>query len=108
MVWLNVLSYPQQAIRCHDTKWTESLPWSCGARACIKEDLNESCTEIVFGKTIVLFGEFFEPSSQTPTDPSEFLLRLKKHSGFKPTPASCHSSPHVFAHSPQNLLSCLC
>ncbi|GFS46255.1 gag-Pol polyprotein [Trichonephila inaurata madagascariensis] len=52
---------------CHDTKWTESLQVVLlGLRACIKEDLNASCTEMVFGKTIVLPGEFFEPSSQTP------------------------------------------
>ncbi|GFV69163.1 hypothetical protein TNCV_803531 [Trichonephila clavipes] len=69
----------KQAIRCHDTKWTESLPVVLlGLRACIKEDLNASCAEMVFGKTIVLPGEFFEPSSQTATDPSEFLLRLKE------------------------------
>ncbi|GFY78244.1 hypothetical protein TNIN_155391 [Trichonephila inaurata madagascariensis] len=33
---------------------------------------------MVFRKTIVLPGEFSEPSSQTPTDPSEFLLRLRE------------------------------
>ncbi|GFT13550.1 retrovirus-related Pol polyprotein from transposon 17.6 [Trichonephila clavipes] len=53
----------KQAIRCHDTKWTESLPVVLlGLRACIKEDLNATCAEMVFGKTIVLSGEFFEPS----------------------------------------------
>ncbi|GFS35886.1 transposon Tf2-9 polyprotein [Trichonephila inaurata madagascariensis] len=57
----------KQAIRCNDTKWTESLPVVLlGLRACIKKDLNAFCAEMVFGKTIVLPGEFFEPSSQTP------------------------------------------
>ncbi|GFQ96942.1 WW domain-containing protein [Trichonephila clavata] len=88
----------KQAIRCHDTKWTESLP--VVLRACIKEDLNASCSEMVFGKTIVLPGEFFESSSQTPTDPSEFLLRLREtFRTFKPTPASCHSSTSCFVHT---------
>ncbi|GFY68495.1 unconventional myosin-Id [Trichonephila inaurata madagascariensis] len=33
----------KQAIRCHNTKWTESLPVVLlGLRACIKEDLNAS------------------------------------------------------------------
>ncbi|GFY66050.1 gag-Pol polyprotein [Trichonephila inaurata madagascariensis] len=83
----------KQAIRCHDTKWTESLPVVLlGVRACIKEDLNASCAEMVFGKTIVLPGEFFEPSSQTPTDPSEFLLRLRET--FR-NPASIIHLPHV-------------
>ncbi|GFY76348.1 DUF5641 domain-containing protein [Trichonephila inaurata madagascariensis] len=91
----------KQAIRCHDTKWTESLPVVLlGLRACIKEDLNASCAEMVFGKTIVLPGEFFEPSSQTPTDPSEFLLRLREtFRTLKPTSASCHSSTSCFVHT---------
>ncbi|GFS47634.1 gag-Pol polyprotein [Trichonephila inaurata madagascariensis] len=91
----------KQAIRCHDTKWTESLPVVLlGLRACIKEDLNASCAEMVFEKTIVLPGEIFEPSSQTPTDPSEFLLRLREtFRTLKPTPASCHSSTSCFVHT---------
>ncbi|GFS32099.1 gag-Pol polyprotein [Trichonephila inaurata madagascariensis] len=90
----------KQAIRCHDTKWTESLPVVLlGLRACVKEDLNASCAEMVFGKTIVL-PEFFEPSSQTPTDLSEFLLRLREtFRTLKPTPASCHSSTSCFVHT---------
>ncbi|GFY60474.1 gag-Pol polyprotein [Trichonephila inaurata madagascariensis] len=55
---------------------------------------------MVFGKTNVLPGEFFEPSSQTPTDPSEFLLRLREtFRTLKPTLASCHSSTSCFAHT---------
>ncbi|GFQ85817.1 hypothetical protein TNCT_396731 [Trichonephila clavata] len=77
MVWLNVFIVPSSKL------FDVTIPneqnryqWSCWA--CIKEDLNASCAEIVFGKTIVLPGEFFEPSSQTRTDPSEFLLRLRE------------------------------
>ncbi|GFY59856.1 integrase catalytic domain-containing protein [Trichonephila inaurata madagascariensis] len=91
----------KQFIRCHDTKWTESLPVVLlGLRACIKEDLNASCAEMVFGKTIVLPGKYFEFSSQTPTDPSESLLRLREtFRTLKPTPASCHSSTSCFVHT---------
>ncbi|GFX31220.1 gag-Pol polyprotein [Trichonephila clavipes] len=91
----------KQAIRCRDTKWTESLPMVLlRMRAYIKEDLNASCTEMVFGKTIVLPGELFEPSNQTPTDPSEFLLRMKETFWtHKQTPASCHSSTSCFVHT---------
>ncbi|GFY77761.1 hypothetical protein TNIN_135301 [Trichonephila inaurata madagascariensis] len=95
-------------------KWTESLPVVLTGSASIASG-GPQCIlhfEMVFGKTIcVLPEEFFEPSSQTPTDPSEFSLKAEeKHSGhLKPTPASCHSSTSCFiAHSPQNLLSCLC
>ncbi|GFU40357.1 retrovirus-related Pol polyprotein from transposon 297 [Trichonephila clavipes] len=91
----------KQATRCHDTKWTESLPVVLlGLQAFIKEDLNASCAKMVFGKTIVLPGKFFEPSSQTPIDPSEFLLRLREtFRTLKPTPASCHSSTSCFVHT---------
>ncbi|GFV00923.1 hypothetical protein TNCV_1387371 [Trichonephila clavipes] len=91
----------KQAIRCHDTIWTESLPVVLlGLRACIKEDLNASCAEMVFGKTIALPGEFFEPLSQTPTDPSEYLLKLREtFRTLKPTPASCHSSTSGYVHT---------
>ncbi|GFR09294.1 uncharacterized protein TNCT_692861 [Trichonephila clavata] len=44
--------------------------------------------------------EFFEPSSQTPTDSSEFLLRLREtFRTLKPTPTSCHSSTSCFVHT---------
>ncbi|GFU47698.1 integrase catalytic domain-containing protein [Nephila pilipes] len=91
----------KQALRCHDTKWTESLPVVLlGLQACIKEDLNAPCSEMVFGKTIELPGEFFEPPSQAPTHPTEFLLRLKEtFRTLKPTPASCHSSTSCFVHT---------
>ncbi|GFU25433.1 gag-Pol polyprotein [Nephila pilipes] len=47
-----------QALRCHDTKWTKSLPVILlGLRTCIKEELNASCVDMVFGKIIVLPGE---------------------------------------------------
>ncbi|GFS87177.1 gag-Pol polyprotein [Trichonephila clavipes] len=69
----------KQAIRCQDTKWTKSLPVVLlGLRACVKEELNASCAEMVFGKTIVLPGEFLKPSSQTPSDLSKYLLRLRE------------------------------
>ncbi|GFT71132.1 gag-Pol polyprotein [Trichonephila clavipes] len=91
----------KQAIRGNDTKWAESLPVVLlGLRACIKENLNAFCAEMVFGKIFVLPGEFFEPSSLTPTDPSEFLLRLREtFRTLKPTPASCHSSTSCFVHT---------
>ncbi|GFR15328.1 gag-Pol polyprotein [Trichonephila clavata] len=101
----------KQAIRCHETKWTQSLP--VVLRAFIKEDLNASCAEMVFGKTIVLPGEFFEHSShtQTPTDPLEFLLGLREtFRTLKPTNYCFLSFIYLMfrAHILQNRLSCLC
>ncbi|GFS79254.1 gag-Pol polyprotein [Nephila pilipes] len=55
---------------------------------------------MVFGNTITLPGEFFEPPSQAPTDTSEFLSRLREtFRSLKPTPASCHSSTSCFVHT---------
>ncbi|GFX21415.1 uncharacterized protein K02A2.6 [Trichonephila clavipes] len=45
-------------------------------------------------------GEFSEPSSQNPTDPSEFLVRPREtFRTLKPTPASCHSFTSCFVHT---------
>ncbi|GFS44281.1 uncharacterized protein TNIN_485241 [Trichonephila inaurata madagascariensis] len=51
-----------------------------------KGDLNASCSEMVF--SIVLPGEFFEPSSQTQLIPPSFLKAERNIRTLKPTPAS--------------------
>ncbi|GFQ82979.1 transposon Ty3-I Gag-Pol polyprotein [Trichonephila clavata] len=57
-------------------------------------------TSVKFLGCLITAEEFFEPSSQTPTDPSEFLLRLREtFRTLKPTPASCHSSTSFFVHT---------
>ncbi|GFX88096.1 gag-Pol polyprotein [Trichonephila clavipes] len=91
----------KQALRCYDYKWTESLTVVLlGLRTCIKEDLNASCAEKVFGETIVLPGEFCESSSRAPTDSSEFLLRLREtFRTLKSTPASRYSSTSCSVHT---------
>ncbi|GFT83400.1 integrase catalytic domain-containing protein [Trichonephila clavipes] len=92
----------KQAIRCHDTKWTESLPVVLlGLRSCIKEDLNVYPALKWYLEKALCFQEreFFEPSSQTPTDLSEFLLRLREtFRSLKPTPAI--HLPHVSCTQP--------
>ncbi|GFX44939.1 gag-Pol polyprotein [Trichonephila clavipes] len=99
MVWLNVFIVPSSKLFGVTIQNGQSLTVVLlGLRQCIK-DVNAFCDEMVFGKTIVLPGEFFEPLSQTPTYPSEFLLRLRETSRtLKPTPASCHSSTSCFVH----------
>nr|XP_015921372.2 uncharacterized protein LOC107450149 [Parasteatoda tepidariorum] len=90
----------KQALRCHNTKWTESLPVVLlGLRNCFKEDLNASCVEMVYGQTVVLPGEFFEPPSDAPSDPTTYLSKLREtFRTLKPTPASCHSKSSCFVH----------
>ena len=51
-----------------------------GIRTALKEDLNATTAEMVFGSTLRLPGEFFSTSSATPLpDPSEFIKQLKTH-----------------------------
>ncbi|GFY58170.1 hypothetical protein TNIN_94281 [Trichonephila inaurata madagascariensis] len=72
----------KQAIRCHIHKMDGVATSGPVGSTSMHQGghLNASCAEMVFGKTIVLQENSFEPSSQTPTDPREFLLRLR-HSG---------------------------
>ncbi|GFS49036.1 hypothetical protein TNCV_3382971 [Trichonephila clavipes] len=63
----------KQAIRCRDTKWTESLPMVLlRMRVYIKEDLNASCAEMVV--------EGLKPSLTAPYQrPFEVSSRTDKH-----------------------------
>ncbi|GFY64729.1 gag-Pol polyprotein [Trichonephila inaurata madagascariensis] len=57
-------------------------------------------------RAIGLPGEFFEPLSQSPTYPSEFLLRPREtFRTLKPTPASCYSSTSCFVPTALNTCS---
>ena len=61
--------------------WISSLPLILlGIRTALKQDLNSTAAEMVYGTTLRLPGEFFAPSpiSSLP-DPSEFLNTLKVH-----------------------------
>ena len=66
------------AIKCHNTSnWVEILPIVLlGIRTAIKEDLNATAAEMVYGTGIRLPTEFFAPTKQQPN--SEFANRLKE------------------------------
>ena len=60
--------------------WMTSLPILLGIRTALKQDLNATTAEMVYGSTLRLPGEFFTPSPTTALpDPSEFLNTLKTH-----------------------------
>ncbi|GFY67369.1 transposon Tf2-6 polyprotein [Trichonephila inaurata madagascariensis] len=108
IVWLNVSSYPQASYSVSRYKMDRvATSGPVGLRACIKEDLNASCAEMVFGK-LLCFQENSLNLQVRPQliPPSFFPLKGERNiSDSKPTPASCHSSTPMFrAHSPQNLL----
>ena len=61
--------------------WMETLPLILlGIRTALKEDLNSTTAEMVYGTTLRLPGEFFSPSFTTSLPyPSNFVTQLKNH-----------------------------
>ena len=61
------------------SKWTEALPLiMLGIRTARKEDLQCSTAELVYGTTLRLPGEFFDPStSSTVPDPVSYVTQLR-------------------------------
>ncbi|KAL0810827.1 hypothetical protein ABMA28_010137 [Loxostege sticticalis] len=89
------------AIVCHaDSRWTESLPWVLlGVRTAFKEDLQSSSAELVYGESLRLPGEFFEPSTPVTTDTSEFIARIRNFAEkLRPVPTSRHGDQKVFVY----------
>lgn len=87
------------AIVCHGNHvWTESLPFVLlGMRTALKEDLNSSSAELVYGETLRLPGEFFHKQPGNTTDPSEFSARLTSvMNSIRPSPASRHGQHKIF------------
>ncbi|GFQ92100.1 transposon Ty3-I Gag-Pol polyprotein [Trichonephila clavata] len=68
----------KQSLRCHaPTKWTESIPLVLlGLRTALKEDLQCTSAELVYGSTLRLPAEFLEAPSLN-VDPHEFLKNLR-------------------------------
>ncbi|CAH2083764.1 unnamed protein product [Euphydryas editha] len=69
------------AITCHaSTNWLEILPLVLlGIRATFKEDIQASPAELVYGETLRLPGDFFEPQFDGTEDVTQYTARLKKH-----------------------------
>lgn len=87
------------AIACHaDNNWTESLPLVLlGIRSAFKADLQCSSAELVYGEPLRLPGEFFESSTSTTTDITDFTARMRSFcERLKPCPASRHNKNKTF------------
>lgn len=92
----------KQGLRCYDSNsWVDALPIVLlGLRSALKEDIQSTCAEMVYGTPLRLPGEFLHPSVPNPTDPTSFLTNLRKAMlALQPTPTSAHCKPHVFIHS---------
>ena len=73
--------------------WAESLPLVLlGIRTAVKEDLQCSVAELVYGTTLRLPGEFFSPASCLQVD-SDYVGKLKNYmSKLRATPPRVHRS----------------
>ncbi|GBL72554.1 Retrovirus-related Pol polyprotein from transposon 412, partial [Araneus ventricosus] len=90
----------KQSLRCHaSTKWTESIPVvSLGLRTALKEDLQCTSAELVYGSTLKLPAEFFETPSLN-VEPHQFLKNLRNvMDQLKPVSTASHDRQKVFVH----------
>lgn len=90
----------KSALKAYDTDtWSTALPvLLLGFRSVFKEDLGSTTSELVYGKSLRLPGEFFEPA---PVDisPKQLVEDLKYHfATARPIPTSCHGQKTIFVH----------
>ena len=87
--------------------WMDELPFVLlGLRAAPKEDLGCAASELVYGTTIRLPGEFFEATSpSSEPDASELLTQLRATMA-KMQPRETSHHRHLTAHVPASLQSC--
>ncbi|UYV76605.1 hypothetical protein LAZ67_14001434 [Cordylochernes scorpioides] len=93
----------KDSLRCHDsTSWSLKLPLVLlGIRSSLREDLNTTTAELVYGKPLPLPGKFFEdpPSASSPTEP--WLEDFKRAmASLKPAPSKPHGNRHIYVPKP--------
>ena len=89
----------KSALKCHFLKnnsWVDALPFVLlGIRTALKEDLNCSSAQLVYGSEVMLPGEIFSPSNKTPQN--EFFIKLQDIiRSIKPTATSYHGEKSAF------------
>ncbi|XP_044729730.1 uncharacterized protein LOC123293080 [Chrysoperla carnea] len=72
------------ALKCHALKnkeWVDALPIVLlGIRTAVKEDLQASAAELVYGSTLRVPGDFFNQTSIEELNPStDFVNQIKQH-----------------------------
>lgn len=83
------------AITCHGHEnWVETLPLVLlGMRSAYKEDLKGTTAELVYGETLRLPGDFFQPENNIVTNVTEYIGRLRRYArNLQPSPASRHGN----------------
>ncbi|GFW58870.1 retrovirus-related Pol polyprotein from transposon 412 [Trichonephila clavipes] len=79
-------------------RWTQVLPFVLlGLRSVIKEDINVTAAELVYGTTIRLPSDFFQDTGTNNV--SEFVQQLKQTMhNLKPVPTFSHVRKTIFVH----------
>lgn len=88
------------SIMCHNsTQWVDVLPTVLlGLRSSLKEDINATTAELVYGTTLRLPGEFFI-NEEMPADPEIFVEKFRKHmQQVRPSPTAFHDRRKAFSH----------
>ncbi|XP_031789320.1 uncharacterized protein LOC116418358 [Nasonia vitripennis] len=86
------------ALMCEESSpWPDRLPITMlGLRSCLKEDLQASPAEMLYGTTLRIPGEFFVTNS-APADPGSFAGKLRElFNIIRPVPASHHGNYKPF------------
>ncbi|GFT61155.1 retrovirus-related Pol polyprotein from transposon opus [Trichonephila clavipes] len=94
------------AIKAHNNiRWTESLPTVLlGLRAAIRPDISYTIAQMVYGTSIKLPGEFFDPPTIN-MDPQNFGAKLQQHMAeLKPLKSPSNRKQNIFVH--KDLKSC--
>ena len=91
----------------YPTHWTDSLPMALlGIRTALKDDLRCSAAELVYGTTLRLPGEFFDPTEVDGTaDPASYVVRLRS-TMHKLRAAPVRKQTQRAVHVSDELLSC--
>ncbi|GFS92492.1 transposon Tf2-9 polyprotein [Trichonephila clavipes] len=94
------------AMKAHNNiRWTESLPTVLlGLRAAIRPDISYTIAQMVYGTSIKLPGEFFDPPTIN-MDPQNFVAKLQQHMAeLKPLKSPSNRKQNIFVH--KDLKSC--
>lgn len=89
------------AIMCQSSQnWYAALPHVLlGIRASLKEDLQASPADLVYGSPLRLPGEYFRNSTATVVAPAPFLQSLRQQMrDLRPVPGTRHDSRAVLVH----------
>ncbi|GBL74511.1 hypothetical protein AVEN_235444-1 [Araneus ventricosus] len=94
----------KQALMCYNNLcWTYTLPIVLlGIRTAVKEDIQASCSEMVYRTSFRIPGQFFDPSLK-PIPESTFLEHHRSTmENLTPVPASTHTNRACFVHPALN------